>query len=321
MLRSMLCASTFGTPFCLAQNPTTPPDLHPNPMLALRAFEPAATEEYLLGRGDEISLDFGSRTELNGKRIVGPDGRITLPMAGSVQVADKSREEAAAAILAALAPYYTHLAVTVGVEKYTSNRVLVLGAVQHPGIITFDTPPTLLEVITRGGVLGGGSDSLAKLPPIPERCAIYRGSDKVLWVDLKALLNSGNALADIRLRRDDVVYVPSLQDRTVSILGHVNHPGSVQLDSTSTLAKLIAESGGISEDAGSNPKIRIISPKTGTTRIIAFKSILQPGPVDLTLNPGDIIFVPQTGFDKFSYVLTKLSPLVSFFTAFAYLEQ
>ena len=34
------------------------PQLKPNPLDALRQFEPAADEEYRLGRGDEITIDY-----------------------------------------------------------------------------------------------------------------------------------------------------------------------------------------------------------------------------------------------------------------------
>ena len=302
-------------------------DLHANPLAALSLFEPVHNQQYELGPGDEISLDFGGRLELNSKRILGPDGRITLPLAGSIELADMTREQAGTTILAALSPYYHNLTVTVEVDKYTSNRVLLLGAVEHPGVLTFDAPPTLLEVVTRGGVLGigGGAESAqngsSRLPAIPERCAIYRGSDKVMWVDLRAMLNSGAGMADLRLRRDDVVYIPSTQDRYVSVLGQVQHPGALALESTSTLVKLLAEAGGVTEAAGGNPQIHIISPSSGTTRIVSFKQLLQSSPLDLTLRPGDIIFLPKSGFNKVSYVLDKVSPLVSIFTALAFLEQ
>jgi polysaccharide export outer membrane protein len=321
----MLLAVAFSAAPSRAQQDADPANLRANPLAALRAFEPPAGEEYQLGAGDEISLDFGGRTEMSGKRIVGPDGRITLPLAGSILLADKTREQAADAILAALQPFYSNLSVTVGVDKYTSNRVLLLGAVEHPGIITFDTAPTLLEVVTRGGVLGGTpagyGDSQTKRPVIPERCIIYRGSDKVMFVDLKGLLDSGSPLADLRLRRDDVVYVPSTADRYVSVLGQVQHPGAFQLESSSSLRKLLAQAGGLTDMAGGNPSIRIISPATGVTRVIPYKTLMQPVPLDLTLKSGDIIFIPKSGFNKVSYVFEKLSPLISLFTAFAFLEQ
>jgi polysaccharide export outer membrane protein len=301
----------------------------------LREFEPPANQEYELGRGDAISIDFGGRPELNSKQIIGPDGKITLPLAGSIHVADKTRDQAAEIVVASLQPYYSHLNVTVGVDKYTSNQVLLLGAVEHPGPQSFDRPPTLLEVVTRGGAIGGARVSslgnsgtynmTAGVVPtfsgVPERCAIYRGSDKVIWVDLKKLLDSGDSLADLRLKRDDIVYVPSAAERYVSVLGQVQHPGALQLEDSTTLPKLLGLSGGLTKEAGNNPQIQIIQPQTGKTRIIPFKDVLQPGSLDLTLHSGDIIFVPESGFNKFGYVVEKLSPLVSMFTASAIITQ
>ncbi len=333
IVRNALIASLLAATFALvgaraqetlAQSPEGS-GLKPNPLAALRAFEPAADGEYQIGPGDELTLDFGGRTELTGKKIVGPDGRITIPLAGSILLADKTRDEAAATIVEALKPYYSNLAVTVGVDKYTSNRVLLLGAVDKPGIMAFDTAPTLLEVVTRGGVLGGAptgfGDNQVKRPTIPERCIIYRGSDKVMFVDLKKLLDSGSPLADMRLRRDDIVYIPSTADRFVSVLGQVVHPGAFQLEDSSTLRRLIAQAGGITDMAGENPGIRVISPSTGATRIVPMKTLLQPAPLDLTLKPGDIIYIPKSKFSRVSYVFDKISPLISIFTAFAFLEQ
>lgn len=308
---------------CAAQTSSPSPELKKNPLLALRAFEPSANEAYQLGRGDEISLDFSGRPELSGKRVIGPDGRITLPLAGSIVLAGKTREDAAQAIALALTPFYSNVSLTVGVDRYTSNRVLLLGAVEHPGVISFDQTPTLLEVITRGGVPTGGaspsgSGTPGHAPVVPARCAIYRGSDKVMWVDLKGLLDSGSPLADLRLKRDDVIYVPSPAESYVSVLGQVQHPGAMMLDSSTTLPKLLADAGGLTDLAGHSPDIQVIQPSTGTTRVIPFKSLLQPGKIDLTLKSGDVIYIPESGFNRSTYVLQRLSPLVTMFTAAAF---
>lgn len=318
-----------------AQQMASSTELKPNPTVAMRDFEPPANADYELGRGDQISIDFGGRPEMNSKQTIGPDGRITLPLAGSILIADKTREQAAQTVVASLEPYYSHLSVTVGVDKYTSNQVILLGAVEHPGAMSFDRQPTLLEVISRGGVMGGGRMSNinqtgtynvgASVSPIsagiPERCAIYRGSDQVLWVDLKQMLDSGNTMADLRLKRDDIVYVPSGAERYVSMLGQVMHPGALQLDDSMTLAKLLSLVGGLTPEAGGNPQIQVISPSTGKTRVIAFQQILSPGKMDLTLHSGDVIFVPKSGFNKAAYVIEKISPLVTMFTAAALFQH
>lgn len=288
---------------------TAEPTLKQNPLTVLRNFEPAPDTEYRLGRGDAITVDFSGHPEMQAKLVVGPDGRISLPMAGEVMVADLTREEAANAIVQAMAQYYTNMTAQVTVTQYTSNRVLLLGAVEKPGVLTFDGTPTLLEAITRGGILQGGTTQQGQLP---EQCAIYRGNDQVVWVDLRELLQTGNSLANLRLRRDDVVYVPSAAERFVSVLGEVQHPGAVPLTHNSTLASVIAEAGGITDHAGNDPHIQIVDTATGTSRVLNYKDLMNPvKSLEVTLKPGDIVYVPKSGFYKASYYLERLSPLVT----------
>jgi polysaccharide export outer membrane protein len=288
------------------------PQLKPNPLETLRKFEPAADEEYQLGRGDEIQIDFAGRPELQAKLTVGPDGRITLPLAGELMLAGATRSDAAKKIETALSPFYANLSVLVTVNKYTANRVLVLGAVDHPGPMVFEGNPTLLEAITRGGLPLVGP---LKRPQIPDQCAIYRGSDQVMWVQLRQLVESGNPLADLRLRRDDVVYVPDPSERFVSVMGEVNHPGAVQLDSNATLTSVLAMAGGITDKAGGKPRIQIFDPKTGISHTIEFKDLLKVSRAqEITLKPGDIIYVPVSGFYRATYFLERLSPLTTLAT-------
>ena len=299
-----------------AQRPDQPasgPSLKPNPLETLRNFEPPANEEYRLGKGDAIAVDFAGRPDLQAKLVVGPDGRISLPLAGDILLAGLTRTEAAHAIQTALSPYYADLSVTVSVTQYTANHILLLGAVDHPGIITFDDTPTLLEALARGGVQAG-PDKSGQLPvinEIPERCAIYRGDDQVIWVDLRALIESGSTMADLRLRRDDVVYVPSATERFVSVLGEVQHPGAVPLSYNSTLASILAQAGGFTDKAGSKPHIQIVDPSSGTSRVLSFNDVLNPAKsLEVQLRPGEIVFVPQSGFFHATYFLERLNPLV-----------
>jgi polysaccharide biosynthesis/export protein len=294
-------------------NPQPPdPQLKLNPLLALRKFEPTPDEEYRLGKGDEILVDFSGRPDLLAKIVIGPDGRISLPLAGEIMLNGLTRSEAARTLESALNPYYANLSVQVTVTRYVANRVLLLGAVDHPGLLTFEGTPTLLEAITRGGLPLTGPD---KLPQIPERCAIYRGSDQVMWVDLKALIESGNPLADLRLRRDDVIYLPNMAERFVSVLGEVQHAGAIQLTSHSTVPSILAMAGGATEKAGSNPHIQIVDPVTGTSRVVTMKDLLNPAKsLEITLHPGEIIYVAQSGVYRATYFLERLSPLTQLAT-------
>jgi polysaccharide export outer membrane protein len=290
------------------------PVLKESPTKAMQDFEPPENAEYELGAGDSISLDFPGHPEMNTKRIVGPDGRITIPLAGAISVDNKTRQQASKSIEDALAPYYKDLTVTVDVEKYGSNRIIVLGNVQHPGVLYFDSTPTLLDVIARGGLMSKPTSTIpnpgSTQDGIPDRCAIYRGNDKVMWVDLKQLLKGGSALADLRLKRNDVVFIPSQQELFVSVLGAVKNPGAVPISSESTLASILARAGGPAE--GAAQKIQIVQPSTGKTVTVAFKDAVSlKGLDEVKLKAGDVIYVPQSGFYKSTYVLQRLSPVTS----------
>ncbi|HZD47499.1 MAG TPA: polysaccharide biosynthesis/export family protein, partial [Silvibacterium sp.] len=247
---SLLAQQSAGAPAAAPDQPSTP-QLKLSPEKQLQNFEPAVDEEYQLGAGDEITLDFPGRPELSKKYIVGPDGRITLPIVGPMMVANLTREGAAKAIVDALSSDYTNLTVTVSIDKYGSNRVTVLGNVQHPGVFYFDNTPTLLDAVSRGGLQSTPSNK----DGLPDRVMIYRGNDQVMEVNLRALLRSGSATADIRLRRNDIVFVPSQADQFVTVLGEVKTPGAIPLTTESTLPSVIAQAGGLGDGAGISPNI------------------------------------------------------------------
>jgi|HubBroStandDraft_6_1064221.scaffolds.fasta_scaffold159342_1 polysaccharide export outer membrane protein len=287
------------------------PQLKQSPEKKLQSFEPAADEEYQLGAGDEISLDFPGRPELSRKYIIGPDGRITLPIAGPMTVSNLTRAGAAKAIVDALSSDYTNLTVTVNIDKYGSNRVTVLGNVQHPGVFYFDNTPTLLDAVSRGGLQSTPSNK----DGLPDRVMIYRGNDQVLEVDLRTLLRSGSAMADIRLRRNDIVFIPSQADQFVTVLGEVRNPGAIPLTPESTLPSVLAQAGGLGDMAGTSPNIQIIEKSANSSRIVPWKQLMTPtGVAEVRLQPGDVVVVPRSGFNKVAYFMQKISPITSLLT-------
>ena len=282
------------------------PKLKLNPLEALRRFEPPVDEEYTLGAGDEISIQYAGRPDLDSKDVIGPDGRTTLPLAGPIEVANLTREAAGQKITQVMSAYYTNLRATVKVEKYGSNHVILLGDVKNPGTVNFDQTPTLLEVLSKGGIEARPDGN------VPEQCVIYRG-DEVYWVDLQELLATGSPLANLRLRRNDLVFVPALSTRTVTVMGQVQHPGQVVLKRDSTLASVLGDSGGLSEGSGSNPEVQVVHHSKGDkTQYVRFNDLLKPnGGMEISLYPGDIIYVPKSGLAKVGFVLQQLAPFLT----------
>ncbi len=289
-----------------APEKSTDPKLKLSPLETLRRFEPPADEEYTLGAGDEISIQYPGRPELASKDVIGPDGRITLQIAGPIEVGNLTRQAAAQKISAAQSAYYTNLTATVQVLKYGSNHVTLLGDVKNPGPINFEQTPTLLEVLSKGGIETRPDGSL------PEQCVIYRG-EQVLWVELQELLSTGSPLADLRLRRNDVIFVPAISTRSVTVMGQVQHPGQIALKHNSTLTSILGEAGGVSDLAGNNPELQIVHRSNGNkTQYVHFKDLLKPtGGMEISLNPGDVIYVPKSGMAKTGFVMQQLAPFLS----------
>jgi polysaccharide export outer membrane protein len=274
---------------------------------ALAEFEAPADEIYRISEGDKLSILVWGRPELSGRKIVGPDGRLSLPLAGSVSVALQTREEVAATLEKSLEKFYVHPSVSVEVDEYVGNRIVLLGRVESPGIIRFDGPPTLIEALSRAGALPV-LDKKATLT----RCAVVRGRDRILWVDLKALLSAGQLSFNIRLRQGDLVYIPDSDDTLVYVLGEVQRPGAYRLTPDMSLLDALAQAGGPTKDAASS-KMKLVRTNSHLELDVPLASLLDPqGGRSVGLEEGDIIWVPRSGLARIGYVFEKaVSPFVN----------
>jgi len=283
----------------------------------LREFEAPAEEDYLLGEGDEIQITAWGRTELSGKHTIGPDGKITLPYVGLFPIANLTRTQAAQAAAAAWSSFYDALNVTVQVQRYEANKIFVLGRVANPGVLRFEGQPTLLEAVTRAGGLpiGGIGAEKAALA----RCMVFRGQDKLVWIELRNLLNGTNLALNIRLQRNDTLYIPDSDDQLVYVMGEVKRPGVVRVTPEMTFLSALAQAGGPTDDAKTG-KIRLLRPTAGIDRNFDLSNFYRfPQNQDVRVQDGDIIYVSRSGIAKIGYVMQKLSPLTGwmlFGTAF-----
>lgn len=273
----------------------------------LQRFDAPVEERYRLGLGDRIFVDVWGLPELTGPHVVGPDGNITVPVAGQIPVADLTREDAAAAIETRLGGYYKSAAVTLRVDEYVANRVLVLGRVAHPGAISFSGPPTLLDVISRAGGLPVGD--VGQEESSLSRCAVFRGRDRVLWVDLRALLRGTDLASNIRLQRDDVVYIPDADTELVYVLGEVATPGAYPLTPDMSFIEALARAGGPTRDAAPD-RIEVVRPRDAKQVQVRLADLRAArARHNLALQDGDIIYVPENGVATVGYVLEKLAPI------------
>ena len=136
-----------------------------------------------------------------------------------------------------------------------TNMVEVRGAIRRPGLYQMNGNVTTVSqlLVTAGGLSEGAYAG---------RVIMHRRkADRTLEVlsfDAEALLT--HQIADITLRNEDVIFVPSheevLGQRTLKIVGEVVYPGEYEYAENTTIEDLILQAGGLT-DAASIVKVDV----------------------------------------------------------------
>jgi protein involved in polysaccharide export with SLBB domain len=161
-----------------------------------------AEPPYRLYPGDDVDLSVPSAPELNKTLTVQPDGRLYLPLAGSVMVADRTVDQATAMIERAYSTQLLRPDVSLSIKAATL-KVFVGGEVGKPGVYDMPGDINALQAV----ILAGGFTPLAKRGQV---VIIRRGPEGAAMLRTVNLRRGvGDPTTDlVPLRRFDVVYVP-----------------------------------------------------------------------------------------------------------------
>ena len=169
-------------------------------------LESPASQEYVIGVGDLLSVQTYSDEKLSGRMKVRSDGKISVAFLNDVQAAGKTPVQLGEDLVAGLASVILTPRVTVIVEESAPLTISVLGEVSKPG----------LQVLPRGDA--GVADALAAaggLTPFAHKKRIFvvRNRPEPTRVHFtydaltrKAGQKAGRA-SQFRLRAGDVVIV------------------------------------------------------------------------------------------------------------------
>ena len=286
----------------------------------LRAHEANLEREYIIGPGDQLRIEVWNRERLSGEHLVGPFGKITLPMIGIFEIGGLTREDAAARIADRYRKYYDDPLVTVKILQYLNNRVYVLGRVSNPGVIYFKGDATLLEALS----LSGGLPTRDKTIFL-SKCYIVRGKDQIIWIDLLQLLQKANIKLNVRLANNDIIYIPESMDAAVFVMGEVKNPGSYQIQTAGlTLMDALNLAAGPTEDGNINEisLIREMSEQQGV-KVVDLDNILAKGDFsqNYLLKDNDIIYIPRKGIAGFNYFLRQIDPFLRTFLSGAVIYE
>jgi len=155
--------------------------------------------EYLLYPGDEIEVATPTASELTRTVKIGPDGRIALPLIGSIMAADRTLPELQQVVSTAYAPQLVRPTVEVTLRQAGPIRVWVDGEVRTPGVFEMIGDLDAYQAVIQAGGFAPTSrqDSVALIRRGPG------GSRMMRVVDLRP--RRGEVVA---LRRGDIIFVP-----------------------------------------------------------------------------------------------------------------
>ena len=144
-----------------------------------------------------------------------------------------------------------------------SNMVEIRGAVMHPGMFQMNGKVQSVRELLMAAE-GLREDAFT------DRAVMHREKEdltlEMISVDVKGIMDG--TLADIPLKKNDVLFVPSKSDltgeQTLRINGEVNYPGTYQYAENTTIQDLILLAGGLTRAAS-------------TAKIDVFRRYYRPG--------------------------------------------
>lgn len=154
---------------------------------------------YLLSPGDKVLVSVWQEDTLRQETTVLPDGSITFPLAGRIDVAGLDVTAVAKKITAGLKPFLADPNVSVVVTGTAGNLVYVQGKVVKPGPVPMAGPTAVLQALS----MSGGLDKFADEGGIK----VLRGKD-VKQVHYKDLVSGRDMSTNYQLQAGDTLIVP-----------------------------------------------------------------------------------------------------------------
>jgi polysaccharide export outer membrane protein len=125
----------------------------PQPETPSPTAHTAATHDpgYMIGAQDILDIDVWKEKELTRTVEVRPDGKISLPLLNDIQASGLTPMQLAANITEGLKKFITDPQVTVIVTQINSQRVYILGEVNHPGAYPLLPGMNVLQALSSAG--------------------------------------------------------------------------------------------------------------------------------------------------------------------------
>jgi polysaccharide export outer membrane protein len=256
-----------------------------------QAAESLQAPKIVIGPGDVLNIQVFDTPELSIEAArVSQGGQVTLPVVGVVDVAGLNAIEAAQLIESQLRTrgIMVDPHVTVSIVEYSTQGATLLGEVKTPGVYPTFGGHRLLDIIA---LAGGLAPSAGKLVTIAHRGDPQHPETIMLVSNAQAIGDQANPVIvpgdTVMVGKAGIVYV----------LGAVTKPGGYLIDNNEhiSLIQALTLAGGW-DKAAALSKSRLIRkvPEGHKELILDLKRVLEGREADVSVQNGDILFVPMS---------------------------
>ena len=166
----------------------------------------AASENYLIGPGDNVNVFVWRNPELSATVPVRPDGKISTPLVEDVVAVGKTPTELARELEQRLKKFVRDPIVTVIVSGFVgdySQQVRVIGEAVQPRAVPYRENMTLLDVMIQVGGLtkfAAGNDAVL--------IRKVKGKQETFPVEISSLIKDGDIRYNFRMEPGDTLIIP-----------------------------------------------------------------------------------------------------------------
>ena len=200
----------------------------------------ATPSNYVIGAGDEVTINIWGASQLTFEETVSTDGYIIAEGIGPIKLAGLTVERAKSLLDNKLGQYYNDCTFDLSLSDARSIQVQVMGEVKMPGTYTLSGLSTAFNAL----YMAGGINKIGTLRDIK----VYRNGKQISSLDVYDFILNGNNRGNIRLEDNDIIVVGAY-DCLVQIKGCVKRPMWYEMKRSETLADLVKYSGSFSGKA------------------------------------------------------------------------
>jgi len=303
------CAAASGkrAGVLMAEQPATPAASVAEPSEKAEEPPPIQIREFILSPGDELKISVLQHDELTRTVQIPPDGVIFYPIAGEIDTRGMGLRDIRARITRDLSRYRG--------QELAPGDEISFGVFLHDEFSRrFIIPSDGNIFVPYAGTINVEGKSIAELTQIISVRLVKYVTDPQVVIDIVRLNNPARIVdpqVDIELT--------TIGGRKVFVLGEVNRPGVFVADGELDVVGAIASAGGATLDAKTENVVLMrggVAQKGSEVTVFDLKKMLRDGDRsgNLTLQKGDVIYVPRTFIAKvdrfFEHLAKIIKPIV-----------